>query len=456
MTINRSQLECNLNTLIDVNYCVGSTNPDLILATSLSTCVLNQTNTIVVDSVADLPDLFYYRSPDGMVYFLKDVQVYAVSSGERWITMDGRLLRSDKRSLAFGWGSNGYGRLGDNTTTDRSSPVSVVGGFTDWCQVSAGSGHSLGIRRNGTLWAWGYNYYGFLGDNSTVDKSSPVSVSGGFSDWCRTSAGRNHSLAVRTNGSLWAWGSNISFGKLGDGTTETRSSPVSVVGGFSDWCDASAGCDHSLGVRTNGTLWAWGNNNSGRLGDGTAVEKSSPVSVVGGFTDWCQSSAGGQHSLGVRSNGTLWAWGSNFYGRLGDNTVTDRSSPVSVVGGFSDWCQASAGYSHSLAVRTNGSLWAWGLNDSSGKLGDNTTTSRSSPVSVVGGFTDWCQVSAGYGHSLAVRTNGTLWAWGSNGYGKLGDNTTSDKSSPVSVVGGFSDWCAVSAGLSHSLGIRAL
>ena len=227
-----------------------------------------------------------------------------------------------------------------------------------------------------------------------------------------------------------------------------------MVGGFTDWCQVSAGTFHSLGVRQNGTAWAWGSGNYGRLGDNTVVAKSSPVSVIGGFTDWCQVSGTSRgHSLGVRTNGTAWAWGDGGFGRLGDNTTVDKSSPVSVVGGFTNWCQISAGRYSSLAIRTNGTAWGWGCNGN-GVLGDNTTVNKSSPVSVIGGFTNWCQISAGFYHSLAVRTGGTAWAWGCNGYGRLGDNTTVPRSSPVSVIGGFTDWCQVSAGCQHSLGLR--
>jgi alpha-tubulin suppressor-like RCC1 family protein len=178
--------------------------------------------------------------------------------------------------------------------------------------------------------------------------------------------------------------------------------------------------------------------------------------VRGGFVDWCQVSVGPYITLAVRTNGSLWAWGENICGRLGDGTTTNKSSPISVVGGFVDWCQVSAGYIHVAALRTNGSLWAWG-SGANGVLGDGTTVAKCSPISVVGGFTDWCQVSAGDSHTSAVRTNGTLWTWGNNNDGKLGDGTTTNKLSPVAVVytsGYFTpSWCQVSVGGEHTLAI---
>jgi alpha-tubulin suppressor-like RCC1 family protein len=353
----------------------------------------------------------------------------------------------------YSWGTNNFGQLGDNTTVSKSSPVSVVGGFCDWCQIGNGESHSLAIRQNGTLWAWGFNTGGQLGDNTTVSKLSPVSVVGGFCDWYQVDGGSSHSLGVRTNGTAWAWG-NGACGKLGDNTTVDKSSPVSVIGGFTDWCQVSGGGQFSFGVRTNGTIWSWGRSYCGGLGDGTTVNKSSPVSVIGGFTDWCQVSAGYRAALAIRQNGTAWSWGQNSTGVLGDNTTVDKSSPVSVVGGFTDWCQSSVGNQHSLAVRTNGTLWSWG-SGGNGRLGDNSTVNKSSPVSVVGGFTDWCQISTGSTTSSAVRQNGTAWAWGPNTSGQLGDNTTVAKSSPVSVVGGFLDWCQISLAGNFSLAIRS-
>jgi alpha-tubulin suppressor-like RCC1 family protein len=247
-------------------------------------------------------------------------------------------------------------------------------------------------------------------------------------------------------GSLYAWGRNTS-GQLGTSPQSTLS--PSQVGTSTNWSQVSGGANHSLAITTNGTLWAGGFNSDGQLGDGTITHRSSPVQI-GALTNWSQVSGGANHSLAVRTNGTLWSWGSNVNGRLGDGTTTGRSSPVQI-GALTNWAQVSAGTNHSLAVKTDGTLWAWGLNG--GILGDGTTTHRSSPVQI-GALTDWRQVSTGSNgtHSLAVKTDGTLWAWGENLFGQLGDNTLTPKSSPVQI-GSLTSWHQVSGGGSHSLGI---
>jgi alpha-tubulin suppressor-like RCC1 family protein len=312
----------------------------------------------------------------------------------------------------WAWGANGNGRLGDGTTTQRTSPVQI-GSDTNWQSVSAGGSHSLAIKTDGTLWAWGLNSSGQLGLGDTTQRTSPVQI-GSDTNWQSVSAGGSHSLAIKTDGTLWAWGLNSS-GQLGLGDTTQRTSPVQV-GLATDWQSVSAGASHSLAIKTDGTLWAWGANGNGQLGLGDTTQRDSPVQV-GLATDWQSVSAGDTHSLAIKTNGALWGWGRNNNGQLGLGDTTQRTSPVQV-GSDTNWQSVSAGGSHSLAIKTDGTLWAWGLN-SSGQLGLGDTTQRTSPVQV-GSATDWQSVSAGGSHSLAIKTDGTLWAWGSNGSGRLG------------------------------------
>jgi len=462
--INTSNIQTTIDQQLARLYNFVEYSPDNLLAYALSGSNLNNINVITVADSDSLPYLYYGGTvlPSGMVYFVQSIGILVISSTNKWIALDGVVVRTDLQTnnMAWVWGANCCGQTGDNTTVSKSSPVSVVGGFTDWCQISTASysntGHTFAIRTNGTLWAWGHNDSGRLGDNTSTGKSSPVSVVGGFTDWCQVEAGMRGGLAVRTNGTAWAWGYN-GQGSLGDNTTTTRSSPVSVVGGFTDWCQLSgsksvSNGNFSLGVRQNGTAWAWGQGSYGRLGDGSCTNRSSPVLVSQGFTDWCQVSAGENISLGVRQNGTAWGWGRNTYGNIGNGSTTATANPNQVQGGITDWCQVAAGARHSLGVRQNGTAWAWGR-QYSGEFGNGTNISNLSPVSVVGGFADWRQVSAGYSFSIGIRASGGGWAWGSNCQGKLGDGTTTNRCSPVSIAGNFRNWWQVSVSRCAAAGI---
>jgi len=355
--------------------------------------------------------------------------------------------------IAYAWGGNFFGRLGDGTTTDRSSPVTVTGNITNWSRVSAGQIHTGGITTNGIAYAWGINYAGQVGDNTTTDRSSPVTVTGSITNWDRLSFGEKHSLGLTSDGVLYAWGGN-GYGELGDGTTTDRSSPVTVAGNITDWSRVFARSFHNLGLTSDGVIYAWGGNYSGALGDGTTTNRSSPVTVAGGITDWTDISSGsGSHNLALTSAGVLYAWGNNSSAELGDGTTTDRSSPVTVAGSITNWSQVSAGNIHSLGLTSDGVIYAWGGNNN-GALGDGTTTGRSSPVTVIGGITDWTDISSSYAGGYAIRSNGELYAWGENGYGKLGDGTTTDRSSPVNVIGGLTNWTSVDSFFFHVIGLH--
>jgi hypothetical protein len=236
----------------------------------------------------------------------------------------------------------------------------------------------------------------------------------------RLAAGYLHGLALKPDGSLWAWGDNR-HGQLGDGTT-ARSTPVQVLTGVAA---VSAGTWHTLALKTDGSLWAWGWNGVGQLGDGTTTDRLTPVQVLSGVA---AVSAGHNHTLAIKTDGSLWAWGSNQYGQLGDGTTTERLTPVQVL---TRVVATDANHYHTLALKTDGSLWAWG-NNQYGRLGDGTTTDRSTPVPVLTGV---AAVAAGVAHTLARKTDGSLWAWGYNGFAQLGDGTTTNRPSPVPVIG---------------------
>jgi alpha-tubulin suppressor-like RCC1 family protein len=415
----------------------------------INTFISPKGNFNTVAALINLPPAANFK---GVVFYVSSLSEYYFSNGISWENN----FTSDNETIpqAYAWGPNSAGQLSDGTTTSRLSPVTVVGGITTWSQISAGGEHSLGLTTTGIAYAWGNNNQGRLGDNTTSNRSSPVTVVGEITNWSQLAAGSNHSLGATSSGIAYAWGQNT-YGRLGDNTTSSRSSPVTVVGGITNWNQLATGSNHSLGRTSSGIAYAWGRNYGGPIGDNTTSNRSSPVTVVGGITTWSQLAGGSYHSLGRTSSGIAYAWGGNSYGHLGDNTTTARSSPVTVVGGITNWSQVSAGYRHSLAITLSGIAYAWGRN-LDGVLGDNTTSSRRSPVTVVGGITNWSQLAAGSYHSLGRTTAGIAYGWGRGSNGRLGDNTTSSRSSPVTVVGGITTWSQLAASGNHSLGLAII
>tara|TARA_R110002050_G_scaffold3931_2_gene20070 strand:+ start:2769 stop:4154 length:1386 start_codon:yes stop_codon:yes gene_type:complete len=316
-----------------------------------------------------------------------------------------------------------------------------------WQKISAEFDHTLAIKDDGTLWAWGYNQFGMLGDGTTVDKYYPVQI-GVDTDWQSISAGSDHSMAIKTDGTLWAWGDNY-YGTIGDGTNIQRNAPVQI-GTDSDWQFIAAGSYFSVAIKTNGTLWTWGWNSNSRLGDGTTLDKNVPTQI-GSDTDWQAVSVGEKHSVALKTNGTLWSWGWNDYGQLGDASFVAKNYPVQI-GTDTDWKFTATGYNYSFAIKTNGSLWAWGSN-LRGKLGLGPNSGNASNIPIqVGNETSWLVVSGGKDNTTALKTDNTLWAWGSNS-GAFGDGTTSISITPK-LIGTDSNWASISAGFNFSSALK--
>ena len=348
----------------------------------------------------------------------------------------------------YSWGFNNKGQLGQNDIISRSSPVQV-GSLSTWSIISSGSSYfSSSIKTDGTLWTWGYNFSGELGQNKTIYKSSPVQV-GALTDWSKVSAASDFCVSSKTGNTIWSWGTN-SLGQLGQSNTTNRSSPVQI-GALTDWSQISAGGAVCAAIKTGGTLWTWGYNSSnGVLGInlGYGNNRSSPTQV-GALTDWSKVSMGGQNCSAIKTGGTLWTWGRNNAGQLGQNNTTYRSSPVQV-GALTNWSEVSSGQFECIAIKTDGTLWAWGDNQK-GALGQNNIIDQSSPVQV-GALTTWSKVSTRKRSCFAIKTDGTLWAWGYNVAGGLGLNNASNVSSPIQV-GTLTNWSQVSAGSTFTIGI---
>jgi alpha-tubulin suppressor-like RCC1 family protein len=360
-------------------------------------------------------------------------------------------LAIDKNGRAWGWGYNGNGRIGDNSTTQKNSPVSVLGAVKTFCKISAGVGHSGAIDKNGRVWCWGRNGQGQLGDNSITSRLTPVSILGAAKTFCKISMGGDFSLAIDKNGRAWGWGYN-GQGRLGDNSTTSRLTPVSVAGAVKTFCEIVAGAFFGLALEKNGSVWGWGDNINGLIGAAT-ISKNTPVSVLGAAKTFCKIAIGGNtHIMIIDKNGRAWGWGYNGSGRLGDNSTTSRLTPVSVAGAVKTFCEIAEAQQYTLAIDKNGRAWGWG-NNSSGQLGNNSITSQLTPVSVLGAVKTFCKIAAGADNSLAIDKNGRAWSWGTNTNGQLGNNSTVSQRTPVSVLGAVKTFCQISGGSSYSLAI---
>ncbi len=354
------------------------------------------------------------------------------------------------------WGANYSGQLGNGTTTTTGSPVAVttIGGIE---AVAAGWEHSMALLNDGTVWAWGENSYGQLGDSSTVDRYDPVKVKV-ISDITSISWGHihTHSLAVKSDGSVWAWGYNPT-GKLGDNTLVSKDAPIQVhglsnVGFLSNIIAVAGGHDFSLALEDDGTAWAWGANGFGQLGDGTTTQRITPVPVVS-LTNATAIVVGDWHSMALKDDGTVWTWGYGGGGRLGINSMVSSSSPVQVhgyndVGFLTDVVKIAAGETFCLVLKSDGTVWGWGRNDV-GQLGDGTAIDRWTPIQIPG-LSDVVEIGAGARHSVVLKSDGTVWTFGDNGYGQLGDGTLTNSFDPIQVVGHCDMPSTTGAGIKNS------
>jgi alpha-tubulin suppressor-like RCC1 family protein len=301
------------------------------------------------------------------------------------------------------WGENAYGQLGNNdgTATAKSSPVQTSLSGTNWKQISCGENSVLAIKTDGNLWSWGDNTYGQLGTNNRIGYLSPTQAVLNANNWKQVSCS-NVSAGIKTDGTLWTWGNN-SAGQLGTNNTTSYSSPVQTVAGGTNWKQVSCRSSHVAAIKTDGTLWTWGDNSFyGVLGVNDRVNRSSPVQTISAGNNWKQVSCGNYCTAAIKTDGTLWMWGANDYGQLGTNNTTSYSSPVQTVAGGTNWKIIITGTNQTSAIKTNGTLWSWGDN-TYGQLGNNSaTTYYSSPVQSIDGGTNWKQVVCGSGTTLAI------------------------------------------------------
>jgi len=308
------------------------------------------------------------------------------------------------------WGVAPPGTWGEDTSDYREIPRRTVDD-TDWARIAAGYDHIIALKKDGSLWTWGNDIFGQLDDGTgtNINKYNTPTRIGNDTDWIEISGGIYHNVALKKDGSLWAWGRNR-FGQLGDGTFINRYTPTRI-GTDTNWAQIAAGGLNTFALKTNGSLWAWGENSDGELGDGTKIDRNIPTRI-GKDTDWMQISTKVGHTIALKYNGSLWTWGHNVAVSAQphyDDTITFFITPTRI-GTDDDWVQIAAGSSHNVMLKGDGSLWAWG-NNLAGQLGDGTHISRNTPARI-GSDANWVMVAANSYSTIALNNDGNLWTWG--------------------------------------------
>ena len=284
------------------------------------------------------------------------------------------------------------------------TPVQEITFSTNWTDLSANERTVIALKSDGTLWGWGVNNFGQLGTNNLTYYSSPVQETSSSTDWVKMSSGFNHTAAIKSDGSLWSWGRN-NLGQIGTNNVTCYSSPVQETSSSTDWAEVSCGSSHTVAIKTDGTLWGWGINNNGQLGTNNTTSYSSPVQEVSSSTDWSslpQEIVHGASTFAIKTDGTLWGWGYNLYGQLGTNDVTCYSSPVQEVSSSTNWSSVSCYLLNTGAIKTDGTMWLWGYN-AGGVLRQGDTTNRSSPVQESESLSTWLSVSLAEDEVFAIR-----------------------------------------------------
>jgi alpha-tubulin suppressor-like RCC1 family protein len=344
----------------------------------------------------------------------------------------GHTIAIANNGTLWSWGQNSNGQLGNGTTSFmlQYTPIQV-GTSNNWAFISAGNGHNVAIKTDGTLWAWGRNVDGQIGNGtaSATSVNSPTQIGTGNA-WAYVACGDEFTLALKSDNTLWAWGDNL-YGQIGNGASGLSAdvtSPTQIGG--SDWKSISAGTFHAVAIKNNNTLWAWGRNQFGQLGNNSIVDLYVPT-AIGTDNDWESVSAAVTHTIATKNSGSLWTWGSNQFGQLGDNSIIDKLIPTNIAA-ITGCHIVSKGQQHSVIKKTDGSLWSWGGN-TNGQLGDGTNVQSLIPTAVSGSATDWTYISSRISHTTALKSDGTLWSWGSNGSGQLGSGISLSKNTPTKV-----------------------
>lgn len=403
------------------------------LALDGTTGAVAGTPTAKTSSPASFTVLASYKDEQGQAVYTIEVDgvvlnVKSIAAGQN------HTCAVTTQGAAKCWGTSEYGQVGSGSTASRVyAPEQVFGLTSGVTNIAAGMSHTCAVTSQGSVWCWGNNLTGRLGDGTTIQRTRPVQVIG-VQDAVSVAVSAYHSCAVTQGGAAQCWGRG-SNGQLGDGSTPAMSTtPVQVVGLESGVSAIAAGNAYTCAIAAGGAVKCWGVNSIGQLGDGSTTQSATPVQVVGLEAGATAIATNTLHACAIGAGGEAKCWGSNAYGRLGDGTVTTQLTPVTVTNLGDTVIDVSVGLSHSCAVTSGGAVKCWGQNQY-GKLGNGTTTDSRTPVQVLGLETAATSVAAGESHTCATTESSKLLCWGDNFYGQLGDNTGNQSLTPVEAVG---------------------
>jgi alpha-tubulin suppressor-like RCC1 family protein len=378
--------------------------------------------------------ILHFTKKTFFVFFLS-ITSFSFSQTGCWKKISGTVthtLAIKNDGTLWAWGLNDSGQLGDGTLIDKDAPIQI-GLDNNWKEISTGQSHSLAIKNNGTLWAWGDNFQGELGNNSNTNSSVPIQITTN-TNWKSISAGSFYSTALKNDGTLWSWGSN-EVGQLGLGNLSDKLIPTQVgVSAF--WKSISAGSSHTIALKTDNTIWGFGKNTLGSLGLGNNNNFYLTPTQIGINNDWKKISVskdywGYPFSVGIKNDGTMWSTGNNPNGQIGNGSNSNNVYTFSQIGTQNDWADIEAGASHSVALKNSGNIYSWGSN-SVGQIGDGTNSDKFSPT-LISTIQSIQKISCGLNNSFIINSSGSYYAFGSNVYGNLGNGSTTNSNTPITI-----------------------
>jgi alpha-tubulin suppressor-like RCC1 family protein len=359
-----------------------------------------------------------------LINFLTNAQCFtAVNSGSFH-----NIAKKSNGSL-WVWGAGAFGQLGNTGSVDVNSPIQLSTGF-NWQVFKASNINTFAVKTDGTLWGTGSNVAGSMGTGTTQEYYPSLTQIGTANNWKTIAPSDYFTIAMKTDNTIWGWGQNDGYQMGNSSCCSDQLTPIQISTA-TDWkMIATSKVNNTFAIKTNGTLWCWGSNLSALLGDNLLSNLQIPTQH-NTDTDWDKMSLGVGHILILKTNGTLWSWGGGGEGETGDGLPANynRFEPLQI--GTSTWKAVSGGFKTSFGIKTDGTLWAWGKNGV-GQLGLGILGNQPFPIQV-GTASNWESVSAGYNHTIALKTDGSMWAWGDDFYGQLGNGTNTSASIPTQI-----------------------